>query len=46
MSGKSDEIEITCPECKRVVKVSVSEAERKMKVTCPNGHEIPIVKAL
>lgn len=44
--GKSVEIEITCPQCKRVVKISANDAERKMKVTCPNGHEIPIVKAL
>ena len=43
---KRDQIEIVCPQCKRVVKIAAADAERKMKVTCPSGHEIPIVKAL
>ncbi len=43
---KNDEIELTCPECKAKVAISVKEADEKMKARCPNGHEIPLVKAL
>ena len=49
MSGprapKDDEIQVECPKCKAKVIISVKEADEKMKVTCPNGHEIPLVKA-
>ena len=44
--SKSETIEVVCPQCKRVVKLTVAEADKKMKVTCPNGHEIPLVKMM
>ena len=42
---KDDEIEVTCPECKAKITVSVKDADEKMKVMCPKGHEVPLVKA-
>jgi hypothetical protein len=42
---KDDEIEVVCPTCKAKVTVSVKEADKKMMVMCPKGHEIPLVKA-
>jgi hypothetical protein len=41
-----DEIEVRCPECGAVVRVAVAEAERTNKAKCPNGHEVPLAKAL
>ena len=41
-----DEIEVRCPECDAKVRVSVAEAERTNKAKCPNGHEVPLAKAL
>ena len=41
-----DEIEVRCPECDAVVRVTVAEAERTNKAKCPNGHEVPLAKAL
>ena len=50
MSGKPPEddpvMEIRCPKCKATVKITVSEAEAGMKVKCPKGHDVPLVKAL
>jgi predicted RNA-binding Zn-ribbon protein involved in translation (DUF1610 family) len=46
MPSKDDEVELKCPECGADVRVAVAEAERKNKATCPNGHEIPLAKAL
>jgi DNA-directed RNA polymerase subunit RPC12/RpoP len=42
---KDDEIEVRCPQCNAKVIVSVKEADEKMKVRCPKGHEVPLVKA-
>lgn len=42
----SQDIELTCPECGEVVRLSEEEAERKMKARCSKGHEFPIAKAL
>ena len=39
-------MEIRCPQCKKTVKVSVADAEAGKPVRCPNGHEIPLAKAL
>lgn len=46
--AKDDEdiVEINCPECGAKVRVPREEAERDFKAECPNGHEIPLVKAL
>ena len=41
-----DEIEVKCPDCGAVVRVAVAEAERTNKAKCPNGHEVPLAKAL
>ena len=41
-----DEIEVRCPECDAVVRVTVAEAERTNKAKCTNGHEVPLAKAL
>jgi hypothetical protein len=40
-----DSVVVTCPECNAKVSLSTKEAEEKMLVRCPNGHEIPLVKA-
>ena len=39
-------MEVRCPECKKRVKVSVAAVERGDPVRCPNGHDIPMMKAL
>ena len=39
-------MEVRCPECKAKVKVKVEDAEQGKPVRCPNGHEIPMMKAL
>ena len=46
MAKDEEDLQITCPECKAVVRVSVEKAERDMKARCPNGHEIPLAKAM
>lgn len=43
---KDEDIEVRCPECGAVVRVSVEKAERDNKATCPKGHEVPLAKAL
>ena len=46
MPKDDEELEIRCPECDATVRVAVAEAERTNKVRCPNGHEVPLAKAL
>ena len=41
-----DTVEVQCPECKKMVRVSKTKAEKDMKTKCPNGHEIQLMKAL
>ena len=43
---EDDQIEVRCPECGAAVRVAVAEAERTNKANCPNGHEVPLAKAL
>ncbi len=44
---KDDEvIEVRCPECREIVRIAREKAEREYKAKCPNGHEVPLVKAL
>lgn len=40
------EIEVKCPACGAVVRISEAKAEREMKAVCPKGHEIPLARAL
>ncbi|HWL85537.1 MAG TPA: MJ0042-type zinc finger domain-containing protein [Polyangiaceae bacterium] len=42
---KDPVMEIRCPKCKAKIKVTVSQAEAAMKVRCPKGHDVPLVKA-
>ena len=45
MTEERDEpFDVKCPKCKRRVKVDPKVAERSMKVRCPCGEEIPLVK--
>jgi phage FluMu protein Com len=37
--------EVKCPECKTKVRITTVQAEREMKVKCPKGHDVPLVKA-
>lgn len=46
MTEKADEIEVTCPECGEIVRLSEEDASTKMKATCKKGHEIPLAKAI
>jgi lysyl-tRNA synthetase class I len=47
MSPSTDEpFEVKCPKCKRQVKVAPKDAERSMKVRCPCGEDIPLVKMI
>lgn len=46
MSKDGEDIEVRCPECGAVVRVSVEKAERDNKAICPKGHEVPLAKAL
>ncbi len=41
----SEVVELECPECGALVKITVSEAE-KGKVRCPNGHEVVVMGML
>ncbi len=43
---KDEIIEVKCPDCGAVVRVTREKADREMKAKCPNGHEVPLVKAL
>jgi predicted RNA-binding Zn-ribbon protein involved in translation (DUF1610 family) len=45
-SEPEEAIEVTCPECGAKVKISERQAERDMKAKCPNGHEVPLAKAI
>jgi hypothetical protein len=42
----AEQIEVKCPECGSLVRVTVAEAERTNKARCPKGHEVPLAKAL
>jgi len=49
MSGndaKNERIEVTCPKCGAVVSLTKAEADRDMKVKCPKGHEVALVKMM
>ncbi|MBX3189750.1 MAG: hypothetical protein KF819_22180 [Labilithrix sp.] len=46
MAKDEEHIEVRCPECGAQVRVPVKEAEEKFKATCPNGHVVPLAKAL
>jgi hypothetical protein len=41
-----DTVEVTCPKCGEIIRVSEKQAEAHMTVRCSKGHEIPLVKAL
>jgi len=41
-----DIVEVRCPECNAKVRITRAKAERDYQATCPNGHEVPLVKAL
>jgi len=41
-----ESMEIRCPQCKEKIKVSVADVEQGKPVRCPNGHDIPMMKAL
>ena len=46
MPKDEEDLQVRCPECQAVVRVPVETAERDMKARCPNGHEIPLAKAM
>lgn len=49
LSGMSKDeamIEVRCPECGAIARISEKEAEKTSKARCPNSHEIPLAKAL
>jgi len=46
MPSDDELIEVRCPECGAVVKIPEKEAEEKQRARCPNGHDIPLAKAL
>jgi hypothetical protein len=41
-----DIVEVRCPACNALVRLKREQAERDFKAKCPNGHEVPLVKAL
>lgn len=43
---EEDIVEVRCPECDAKIRLARTEAERNFKAKCPNGHEVPLVKAL
>ncbi len=45
-SESNAEFVVTCPRCKRKVKVKESEAEKTMAVKCPCGEKIELAKSL
>ena len=46
MPKDDEEIEVRCPTCGQVVRIREKEAEEKYAARCPNGHDVPLVKAL
>ena len=46
MPKDEEQVEVRCPKCGAEVRVALAEAERTNKATCPNGHEVPLAKAL
>lgn len=47
MPKDEDEVvEVRCPECDAKVRVSQKQAEQTYLAKCPNGHEVPLVKAI
>jgi DNA-directed RNA polymerase subunit RPC12/RpoP len=44
--GPDDVLELRCPECNKKVLVKKRDADKEMLVRCPDGHEIPLVKAI
>jgi hypothetical protein len=42
----ADILEVRCPTCDAKIRVRRDKAERDFKAKCPNGHEVPLVKAL
>ncbi len=45
MSGDDKDIKVRCPKCNAVVHVG-DKAKKAMIATCPNGHEVPLVKMI
>lgn len=43
---EEDVVEVRCPECDAKIKIAREKAERDFKAKCPNGHEVPLVKAI
>ena len=39
-------IEVRCPKCDALVRVSEEKANREFEAKCPNGHVVPLAKAL
>jgi phage FluMu protein Com len=37
---------VRCPTCNTKFKVAVTDAETKMSVKCPNGHDVALVKTM
>lgn len=46
MAKDEEIIEIRCPECGAVIRIPERQAEKEMKARCPNGHEVPLARAL
>jgi predicted RNA-binding Zn-ribbon protein involved in translation (DUF1610 family) len=47
MPGKNDDtVEFRCPDCGVLVRIPLAEAERTNEAKCPNGHKVPLAKAL
>lgn len=46
MPNDDEMIEVRCPKCREIVRVAREKAEREFKAKCPNGHDVPLVKAL
>jgi len=46
MPKDDEDIEVRCPECGATVRVSIEKAERDHEAKCPNGHHVPLAKAL
>jgi hypothetical protein len=44
--GPDDVLELRCPVCKKKVQVKKRDADEEMLVKCPDGHEVPLVKAI
>jgi len=46
MPSDDELIEVRCPECGSVIKITEEEAEEKNSAKCPKGHDVPLAKAL